>query len=238
MKKHPSQIAGRIREADLEAIEKKVRAGKSLTASERKLVGQIAGETAEEDDTIRQRIDTQAQLAAALNLSKQIINHHAKRPDSPRKNPDGSYNLDAWREFILANGNIQTLARIEAAGEGVATHTDPPACWTTIHFFNDLTAELRGALAAAAKVAKLKLNGEQLDLMALSVWQSTVETLDASLVRQGRERYFLSRDDAEFEDPTPHRAIAEILLRQNARNATRKKSQAAKPKSPASEAQP
>lgn len=230
MKKHPSQIAGKILEADLAAIERKVKAGKSLTASERKLVEQIADDSAEEDDPIHQRIDTQAQLAVALNLSKQVVNHYAKRPDCPRKNPDGSYDLEAWREFILLNGNIQTAARIEMADVDVATQTDPPACWTTIRFFDDVTATLRDALAAAAKRAKLQINDEQLDVMALGVWQATAETLDASLLRQGRERYFLSREDAEIEDPAPHRAIAQIMLRQNARLIARKKSKSAAPK--------
>jgi len=92
----PSEILAR---RNLQNIAVKLKAGKTLTTSERKALNEFQAE--QSDGWIK---DTSA-LAKELGLSRQTIyDARAKFPDAPPKHEDGKReNLTAWQAFVGEN---------------------------------------------------------------------------------------------------------------------------------------
>lgn len=98
MSSEPKSTAEILANANLSNIGKKLKAGKTLTTSERKALNEFQAE-----QSGGWAKDTSA-LARELGLSRQAIYDARNRfPDAPKKHEDGKReNLAAWQEFVGA----------------------------------------------------------------------------------------------------------------------------------------
>lgn len=89
--------------ADLRNLAKKVQAGKTLSASERNLLqSTLSGGKASE----KSFADNQVELADILDVSRKTIQRHLKREGNPGSQPDGRYNVNAWRAWLKQFGGL------------------------------------------------------------------------------------------------------------------------------------
>ena len=98
MTETPRSASEQLARRNLQNIAVKLKAGKTLTTSERKALNEFQAE--QSGGWIK---DTSA-LAKELGLSRQTIyDARAKFPDAPKKHEDGKReNLAAWQEFVGA----------------------------------------------------------------------------------------------------------------------------------------
>ena len=137
MKKEPDQTplalskeqAETIMRANARNLVQKVHAGKTLSASERRILEAIidGGQTA--DNFAKNQVD----LAQALGVSRKTVQRWLRLEGNPGTRPDGRYDVTAWRVFkAQRNGDdpgdtdpasqTQLRARQMAAGSiGVPT---------------------------------------------------------------------------------------------------------------------
>ena len=88
---------------DVLNIQKRVAAGEAITAAERAVLEREAGKVA---DTGRPEYALRkADLARALEISKQRLNGHCKKPGFPEPTPQG-YHVETCRGWLLENGMV------------------------------------------------------------------------------------------------------------------------------------
>jgi transcriptional regulator with XRE-family HTH domain len=85
-----------ILKSDLANIVRKVKSGKTLSASERAL---LATATGNGKPTATRFVDTQAELADAIGVNRKSIARWRKVEGNPGAQPDGRYNVADWIAF-------------------------------------------------------------------------------------------------------------------------------------------
>jgi len=105
--------AGRVLDADLANLLKRVQAGQPLTGQQRALIEARAKGRAElpaaPPEQQRHYARNQSDLARALRVSRQLIQFHARKQEAPRPCPDGRYDVAVWRDYLTAAGKLPTL---------------------------------------------------------------------------------------------------------------------------------
>jgi hypothetical protein len=87
--------------ADLRNLAKKVQQGRTLSPSERNLLQSVLGGGKPSKASFARN---QVELAELLGVSRKTIQRARKKPGNPGAQPDGRYDVTAWREFIRSNG--------------------------------------------------------------------------------------------------------------------------------------
>ena len=91
-----SEQAQLLLKADLANLTKKVKAGKTLSVSERNLLqSALAGETPSPVEYAKNAVE----LAAILGVERKTIQRWRKLEGNPGVEPDGRYHVPAWRAF-------------------------------------------------------------------------------------------------------------------------------------------
>lgn len=102
MKITPDQAA-RIKEANLGNVLKKVKAGKTLTAAEARMIDD-ASEVATIDSHVADVAPSWPKLALELGISRKTLGLWRKMKGSPPPKADGSHDVRRWKEFMVERG--------------------------------------------------------------------------------------------------------------------------------------
>ena len=95
-----AEKAAALLKADLKNLDRKVKAGKPLSSSERNLLQSTLGGGKPSEKTYA---DNQSELADILGVGRKTIQRHAKKEGSPGTAPDGRYNVQSWRTWLRDN---------------------------------------------------------------------------------------------------------------------------------------
>jgi len=106
----PAQ-AKKLLEVNSVNLAKKVASGGVLTPKEAAMLGSIAAPA----DPEPVWAPSQSALAELLNVSRQLIGYHARRPASPRPTRDGRYHVAAWRTYLQAFGRVDVAGPSETS---------------------------------------------------------------------------------------------------------------------------
>ena len=85
-----------------EALKKKVKAGRVLTASERAIVSQIASTSDAPKSEVWAK--NKVELASALGVNRKTIERWFEEPDHPEAASNGRYNIAEWKTWAEAHG--------------------------------------------------------------------------------------------------------------------------------------
>jgi len=128
------EIADKVLRADLNNIKTKVKAGKTLTASERAIIAAHAGGKNLADQPEGGRASSKAELARALGLNRSQLQNLEKKEGFPKPDDAGNYDVAACVTYL--------------SGEGVALDKEPGT-------IGELKAEL-----LKEQIKKLKFQNE------------------------------------------------------------------------------
>lgn len=108
-----SEQAGLLLRADLANLAKKVKDGKTLSASERNLLqSALAGDKPSGAEFAQSAVE----LADLLGVDRRTISRWRKVEDNPGVRPDGRYHVPSWRAFKISRQGEDILAD----GEGLS----------------------------------------------------------------------------------------------------------------------
>jgi len=101
----PAVPGQNLLEQDIENIKAKVRAGKPLSAEERRRLEQVAGPSSGDPKSILEPVwlRNQSMLAKELGVDRRTIARWLKEEKNPGREADGRYNLTAWRLWVQEN---------------------------------------------------------------------------------------------------------------------------------------
>lgn len=125
--KPPAGAAGLLNSSDAETLLKadirnltlKVKAGRPLSAGERKLLSSMAGGGKPSTSAY---VRTQVELAEAIGVERKTIQRWRKVEGNPGAEADGRWNVEAWRAFKAAregetaggNGPLESVTALKA----------------------------------------------------------------------------------------------------------------------------
>lgn len=90
-------VADRLLRADLANIVRKVKAGKTLTAQERRTLQ--AASTGDDDDTAPATAKNYVELADILGVTRRTLQDWRKMAGAPEASSNGLHDVAAWRDF-------------------------------------------------------------------------------------------------------------------------------------------
>ena len=128
------EVADKVLRADLNNIKAKVKAGKTLTSSERGIIAAHAGGKSLADQPEGGRASSKAELARALGMTRSQLQNFEKKEGFPKAADDGTYDVAACVAYL--------------SSEGVATDKEPGT-------IGELKAEL-----LKEQIKKLKFQNE------------------------------------------------------------------------------
>jgi hypothetical protein len=114
LKLKPEDIE-RVLTADLANVIKKVRSGKTLTGRERALLQQNE-EHGKRPKPLAASAKNKSQLAAALGISRQLLNAYRKRENFPKAEANGTWIVQPCADWI--NANRVRMGKEDADGQG------------------------------------------------------------------------------------------------------------------------
>lgn len=92
-----------ILKKDFANLVRKVREGKNLTQSERALLQSIAAEPEDAEPDTRMVARNLSELCEILGCSRPTLNQWRKMEGAPKPNRDSSWDVAAWRAFMVAH---------------------------------------------------------------------------------------------------------------------------------------
>ena len=169
----PAQ-AKRLLEVNSVNLAKKVAEGHVLSPREAAMIGSIVAPA----DPEPVWAPSQSALAEVLNVSRQLIGYHCKRPTSPGRTRDGRYHVASWRTYLRAFGRVPVSS---PSGE---TTTGPrldfrDGCWAGI-------AAVERELSPAMLAAGVTVSPDALQ----RIEQHLAHAIDRACVRWGFPSYF------------------------------------------------
>lgn len=104
------ETADKILDADFANLVRKVRDGKTLSASERARIQAMASGSGESLSVV----NTIVELATILGVTRRTLTNWRKLPGAPQPAPNGSHSVNAWRDFVRAN-NLKSNQELTGA---------------------------------------------------------------------------------------------------------------------------
>ena len=98
------EIADKVLRADLNNIKAKVKAGKTLTASERAIIAAHAGGHNLAEQPESGRASSKAELARALGLNRSQLQNLEKKEGFPKSDDAGNYDVAACVTYLSSEG--------------------------------------------------------------------------------------------------------------------------------------
>ena len=207
--------AGRVLDADLANLLKRVQAGQPLTGQQRALIeARAKGRAARAAAPPEQHrfVRNQSQLADVLGITRQLIQYHAKKANAPRPSKDGRYDVGAWRDYLTPAGKLPTLL---ALSQGTAATPRRPG--PRLDYSDGIEGLLLGAgerlpriVAVALLDAGIKSTPKQRDRMTVTMFLMLATQADSACRLWGFPS--LWEPDETGEGPYPE-AIREVAAR-------------------------
>jgi hypothetical protein len=171
-----------IEDRQFAALEKRLAAGRVLTAAQMQFVKDYTRSRRENQaegsgDTARGVTD----LARRLRVNRQVINWHRGRNKAPK-----DFSVSAWREYLLTHGKGETIGRVGSADlQRQRDSTLQVAEDAALAQFHAVSNELPHAVTEALRLEGVSLSPEKLEGLTFAIFIRLAATQQAIAERQG-----------------------------------------------------
>jgi hypothetical protein len=186
------------------ALQKRLNAGKPLTAAQMAFVKSFNDDGSKETDAGDYDVVGSAYaLARRLGVSRQLLIWHQHRDGAPK-----TFSVGAWRDYLLAHGKGATIGRVESGTTGRDTRQQV-AEDAALAQFNAVSNALPEAIAGALQFEKISITDDVLDRVVFQVWLVCAAAQQSCAERQDLAGVF----DSDADGVDYPRSIVELCSR-------------------------